>query len=178
MTPLLRAFCQNKDQEAALKGYGVAPKSIWMDGRGAENFVRCLSSYRGRPGMLILAHDLRVFGSTKKAVSAAMADLEKAQIRVMDISHPEDTTIASLVQRANVALSNTNMDRRTARRRGAQGGIGKGRTARENRNSAVPDDFVRRVVAHPDVPWRVKIDILGPPFTISTLRRHFGGMVK
>jgi hypothetical protein len=176
MNPIIRAFCHNKDQEAALKGYGIAAKSIWMDSRGAESLKRCLSTYRGRPGMLILAQDLRAFGTTKKAVSAVMADLEKAQIRVIDIAHPEDTTVASLVQRANVALSNTNMDKRTARRRGARGGVGKGIAAQQNRNSAIPNAFVQRVVDHPEIPWRVKLEVLGPQFTASTLRRHHGGM--
>ncbi len=81
-----------------------------------------------------------------------------------------------MTHRANVALSNTNMDKRKARRRGARGGHGKGAVAKAARDAAVPEDFVIRVVRHRGIPWPVKVEILGPPFTISTLRRHHGRM--
>lgn len=174
MTVVVRGFCQSRDQEAALKGYGITPKSVWMAGRGAEDFARCLSTYRGRPGMLILAHDLRALGTTKKVVANAMAKLEKAEIRVIDITHPEDTTVAALVQRASVAISGVRMTGRQARKRGRTGGIGKGHHAQEKRENAVPAAFVERVVQHAEIPWRVKLEILGPTFKPSTLRRHYG----
>lgn len=172
-----RGFCKNKDQVAALMACGLVEKVIYQDGRGAEDLERCLASFRGRGGTLMIAPDLTVFGDSRKAVAAVMDRLERAKIRVVDVVHPQDETVAAMMRRADVMISHTGlMCRRTAKRRGRFGGIGKGRAAQERRNAAAPTDYVQRLVQHREIPWRVKLEVLGPGFSPSTLRRHHGGM--
>jgi hypothetical protein len=171
-----RGFCRNKEQVLALKACGLTDKVIYQDGHGAEDLERCLASFRGRPGTLKIAPDLTVFGESRKAVAAVMDRLERAGIRVVDVVHPQDETIAAMMQRASVLIAHTGlMDRRTAKKRGRRGGIGKGVAAQQRRDGAAPTEFVQRVVAHREIPWRVKVEILGPGFSASTLRRHHGG---
>lgn len=83
---ITRGFAQTKDQERALLSHGVDPKSIWLAGRGVESFERCFSTFRGRPGVLLVAHDLRVFGESRKAVAEVMTVLEGAGIGYARVS--------------------------------------------------------------------------------------------
>lgn len=170
-----RGFCRTKDQAAALRGYGLTDKAIYVDRRGAEDLEQCLASFRGRPGTLVIAPDLRVFGASKAAVAAIMARLERAEIRVVDAIHPQDQTIAEMLQRAFKAISGSRFrDRRTARRRGRHGGLAKGQTAQAARDGAVPPELVARIVQNQEIAWRVKLALL-PGFSESTLRRRYAG---
>lgn len=173
---VIRAYAKTKEQECALKDHGVAPRDIYLEGRGAETLEACLATFRGRPGALITAHDLRLLGCTKRAVSSMMDRLELARIKVQDISHPNDQTHAAMIQRANVAISASRFqgDRPKARQVGRAGGRGKGRSAAETRDGMAPQWLVDRIVDHPDIPWPLKKQLLEPHFTESTLRRHYG----
>lgn len=173
--PVIRGFCTNKDQEEALVKYGLEPKVVWMEGRGAEDFARCVSTYRGRPGLLIVAHDLRVLGRRQKVVANAMAHLEKANIKIVDISHPEDTTSAALLQRAGTAiLSGRFPDRRIAKRRGARGGLARGENAKSARCQIDTDTLIRNLVReYKRITWPVIIRILDGKISEATLRRHY-----
>lgn len=71
-----RGFCQNKEHLAALRAYGLPDKLMYLDGRGVENLDACIASFRDRPGTLLIAPDLRVFGKSSKAIEATMARLE------------------------------------------------------------------------------------------------------
>ena len=64
-----RGFCKTKEQERELIAYGLPARAIFMDGRGAENLELCLESFRDRPGTLILAADIRMFGATRRKVA-------------------------------------------------------------------------------------------------------------
>jgi hypothetical protein len=83
-----RAFCTNKLHIPAFRAYGLPDKLIWLDGRGPETLDRCLSTFRGRPGRLLVAPDLTALGSARRDIAAVMARLERAKIRVLDIIHP------------------------------------------------------------------------------------------
>lgn len=171
----VRGFARNKDEAAWLKKHGVPDKAVYQIGRGAEDLDECLVTFRGRPGKLIIAHDLRVFGQTKKIVADTMARLEKTRIRVVDISHPGDVTVAEMLHRALVAISGYRFrDKRTARRRGRDGGRGKGLAAEQARAGLAPDWLIRNIVAETAIAWAVKVRILGDKFSASTLRRHYG----
>jgi hypothetical protein len=61
-----RAFCRNKEHTAAFRAYGLPDKLTWVDGRGAEDLEACIASFRGRPGKLLIAPDLRVFGPASR----------------------------------------------------------------------------------------------------------------
>lgn len=171
----VRGYCRNKEQAAWLKSHGLLEKAIYLQGRGAEDLDECLASFRGRVGKLVIATDLRAFGESKKDVAAAMARLERARIRVVDISHPGDTTIAEMVQRAQVAISGYRLrDRRAARRLGRAGGLGKGVGAQNLREGLVPTWLVDRIVDTREIRWALKAELLAPHFSQATLRRHYG----
>ena len=172
---IIRGFARNKDQTDWLMRHGLPDKSIYQDNRGAESLDECLASFRGRVGKLVIATDLRAFGASKKDVADAMAKLERSRIRVVDISHPGDVTVAEMIQRANVLISGARFkDRRAARRMGAKGGLGRGIGAQALREGYAPAWLVDRIVDHSEISWPVKRELLAPHFSESTLRRHYG----
>lgn len=170
-----RAFCRNKEHVPAFRACGLPDRLIWVDGRGAEDIERCLATFRGRPGRLLIAPDLRVFGPDKKSIARTMARLERAKIRVVDIIHPQDETISEMTQRASVLISRPRfLDRRAARRRGREGGLAKGEIARSKRAQIDTDALIRNLVGeYRRIGWKAVIRICGGKLSQSTLRRHF-----
>lgn len=169
-----RGFCLTKDMAAALAGFGLPAKAIYQDGRGAEDLEACLASFRDRRGTLVIAPDLRVFGTSKQAVANVMARLERAGIEVVDAIHPQDQTVAEKLQRAFKAISGSRFrDRRRAKRQGRAGGLARGLAAQDARDGTIPREVVARIVQHNALPWKVKLEILGPGFSESTLRRRY-----
>jgi hypothetical protein len=170
-----RAFCRNKEHLSAFRAYGLPDKLIWLDGRGAETLDRCLDSFRGRPGKLLVAPDLRVFGKSSKAVEATMARLEKARIRVVDVIHPQHETVSEMLGFARLKIATPRLrDRRTARRRGAQGGLANGEAARSRRARIDTDTLILNLVAEKDViGWAVIRRVCGGEISEATLRRHY-----
>jgi hypothetical protein len=176
MTAIIRAYAKTKEQVEALKGYGLPDKAIFWEDRGAETLEACLATFRDRPGTLLIAHDLRVLGTSKRALAAVMDRLERAQIKVRDISHPEDETQAAMIQRANVAISGSRFqgDRPRARKQGRAGGRAKGAAAWGAREGLAPTWLVDNIVNFPGLSWNDRLMILGGKFTEPTLRRHYG----
>ena len=171
-----RGFCHNADQEAGIVAYGVPARSVFMRDRGAENLEHCLSSFRGRPGQLILAQDLRAFGDTRKAVAETMARLEKAKIQVIDLTHREDTTVAQMLARAYTAIARNHFvdDRQKARRRGRKGGAAKGEAHAAQREDA--RKILDRIVNCREIRWDLKVKVAG--ITKHTLRRRYGASAQ
>jgi hypothetical protein len=144
---IVRGYCHSRDFLPSLRAIGLVDKAIWLEGRGAETLEWCLASFRGRSGRLIIAPDLRVFGQARRDIAAIMSRLERARIRVIDALHPQDETVAEMLQRAFVAIGASRFrDRRIARRRGRQGGMANGQTAMTGRNAIAPDWLVRNIV--------------------------------
>lgn len=50
-----RGFCVTKGQAEHLLEYGLSEKSVWMAGSGGETLDRCIATFRGRPGVLVIA---------------------------------------------------------------------------------------------------------------------------
>lgn len=173
-----RGFCRNKEQEADILAHGVPARAIFMADRGAETLEQCIASFRGRSGTLVISHDLRVFGGTKRLVADVMEALEKGGIKVTDLTHPYHTTVSQLVQHANVMISGARFqgDRPRARRQGRAGGLRKGHAAWNLRDKIAPRWIIDRIVDERRIPWDVKQDILEPHFNKSTLRRHYGAL--
>ena len=172
---IIRGYASTKEQEAVIRGHGLPAKAIWLDGRGAETFDRCLSSYRGRPGRLLIADDLRVFGSKRPIVATVMERLERARIQVMDLSNPYDTTISQMLARANRLIAGGRFpDRRRAGRMGRRGGIGKGRAAAAKRDAVADGWLVDNIVDDTDLSWAQRLRLLSPHFSEATLRRWYG----
>jgi len=170
-----RGFCTNKEHVSALKAYGLPDKLIYVAGRGAEDLEQCLISFRGRPGKLFVAPDLRVFGKSSKAIEAVMARLERAKIKVVDIIHPQHETVAEMLGFARTKIARPRFrDRRTARRRGALGGLANGEAARSTRAQIDTDTLIRNMVAeHGAIGWPAIVRICGGRVSLSTLRRHY-----
>lgn len=168
----VRGFCMNADQEAGIVAYGVPARAVFQADRGAESLEHCLSSFRGRPGTLVLAQDLRAFGDTRREVAETMARLEKARINVIDLTHREDVTVAQLLARANNAIAHNHFvgDRQKARRRGRKGGTAKGEAAAAGRENA--KRLLDRIVDCWEIPWNLKARVTGIPK--HTLRRNYG----
>jgi hypothetical protein len=171
-----RGFCRNREQEADILAHGVPAKAVFMADRGAEGLESCIATFRGRPGVLIISHDLRVFGATKRQVAEVMSQLESLGIKVHDLTHPEDTTTAKMLHRANVAISGARLggDRKRARKQGRTGGKAKGKWAWDRRDELAPRWLLDRIVDHRAIPWEVKLQVLQPHFTEATLRRRYG----
>lgn len=175
LTGQIRGYCTGKPHKAALRHYGLAEKHIYTLGVGLENIDPCIRSFRGRPGCLVLAEDLRAFGPTKNEVAERADALEKADIRILDLSHPEDQSYAALVQRAHKAISGSRFGNKSlAKRQGRAGGRGKGTAEWNMRDEVAPKWLIDKIVNHGQIPWVVKMDLLAPYFTQATLRRHYG----
>lgn len=170
-----RGFAVTKEDAERLRDHGLPDKAIYQAGRGAESLEECLASFRGRVGKLVIARDLRAFGASKRDVAAAMANLEKAKIRVVDILHPGDVTVAEMMQRAGTAISGGRFrDRRAAKRMGRAGGLGRGMGCKNLREELVPTWLLDRIVDEREIPWHIKVALVAPHFSQSTLRRHYG----
>lgn len=176
-----RAFCTDRQHVEAFKELGLPDKLIYVAGRGAEDLESCLASFRDRPGKLLIAPDLRVFRApgkepARKDVAAVMARLERAQIRVVDVIHPQDETISDMIQRSSILISGTRIrDRRTSRRLGRVGGLARGENARSARAQIDTDWLIRQIVNDPDISWKVALRILDGKISEATLRRHYLG---
>lgn len=170
-----RAFCRNKEHLPAFRAYGLPDKLIWLEGRGAETLDGCLDSFRGRPGKLLIAPDMRVFGKSSKAVEAVMDRLERARIKVVDIIHPQHLTVSQMLGFARTKIATPRLrDRRTARRRGAQGGQANGEAARSRRAQIDTDALIRNLVAEKDtIGWPIIRRVCGGEISEATLRRYY-----
>lgn len=170
--PLLKlGFCVNAVGEQELIDYGIAPELIWMRGRGMENLEYVLRCYRGRPGVLAVADDLRIFGDSRTDIFAKVRDLEILGIVVFDVV-ANDNNALSLVERALKAKSaQAGMkNHRTARRRGQRGGVAKGNAAAARRDARIEDKIAIRLCAS-RLTWEEKAEILDMP--LSTIQRHY-----
>lgn len=170
---LKRGFCKNPGEMQELYDFGVPDKNVYMQGRGAETLDACLATFRDRPGRLILACDLRIFGAKRGDIIVVMDRLELAKIRVTDITHPEDKTHVQLIERGSKAASKVRFLRnsRAARRVGQIGGIAKGEAAKARRNAEVSDNIAKRLCTHPKLNWKDCADILG--MSVASIHRHY-----
>jgi DNA invertase Pin-like site-specific DNA recombinase len=172
----VRGFCQNTDQEAGIVAYGVPARAVFQADRGAETLEHCLASFRGRPGTLILAQDIRAFGDTRRDVADIMARLEKARITVIDLTHREDVTVSQMLARAYQAIACNHFvgDRQKARRRGRKGGIARGESQASKREDA--RKLLDRIVDCREIDWNLKARITG--ISKHTLRRRYGASAR
>lgn len=178
-----KGFCRSlpkrtaAEQEKTLTGYGLTDKDIYVDGRGAESLSACVASFHGRPGELILAADLRVFGESRKAILDVTAMLERLRITVCDI-HSNETSLPMMLDEALAALaaySRWNGSKKTAKATGKRGGAAKGKGQEAKRAERAHPDVVRRIARCPKLTWKEKSELLGGnPFSTATLRRHYG----
>lgn len=146
---LTRGFCRSKEELERLYAIGLADKDIYMRGRGAEDLHYCIDVFRGRPGRILIASDLRTFGDKKPEIKEAMNQIEASGLRVTDITHKEDNTHLKLLDRGLKAAANYRFARnsRLARRVGSAGGRGKGVSAWRERDEIAPRWLIERLVS-------------------------------
>lgn len=163
-------------QIALLKEYGLKDLEIYVEGRGAEDFEALLRSLRRGDDILHVAADLRVFGDSRKEILGKTEQLEKRGVRVLDV-RDENASFSVLTDRALSELGKYARFRgRTgkAKQIGRAGGEGKAVAAKAKRDAIMHEDTVRRLCAHPKLTWQDCADILGKPFSVASLRRHYG----
>jgi hypothetical protein len=167
-------FCVDCAGESELTKAGVDPKKIWMRGRQSESIDWAISYFRGRPGILTVANDLRVFGPTRKEIFARTAELSRRGITLRDVRQP-DANMSELEHKALIAMAAScgTKNHRQARRRGSIGGLAKKASQEAKRNALLNRDIVLRLCAHPKLTWADRSEILGEPFSISSLQRHY-----
>lgn len=164
------------EQVAELTAAGVTDKVTYINGRGAESLSACVAAFRGEPGELLVAADLRVFGESRKAILDTLAMLDRMKITVRDVAHKE-TSQPAMMDRALTALANYSKWKggsKTQAKNGRQGGKLKATWQNMRRAEKVPEDVVRRLCACPKLTWKDCEAILGgKPFSAATLRRHY-----
>lgn len=167
-------YCTDDLSEKVLREHGIDADLIWQKGRGVECLDYALRYFRGRPGVLAVAEDLRLFGDARKAIFDQVRELNTLGITVRDVVANDDDPL-SLVERALVAKSKSAgmKNHRTARRRGSKGGLAKKLAAEATRNAILAHDIVVRLCSHPKLTKRDCAEILGPPFSLSTLIRNY-----
>ena len=119
---------------------------------------------------------MRVLGGSRVGIVARVRYLKSLGITPYDLDTGEtDETelLNAAIQRINGARS-LRLDPRQPRRLGRKGGLAKGVAAQERRNSIMAEDIVQRICAHPKLNWEDRADILGLPWSESTLRRKYG----
>lgn len=172
---LKRGFCRTKEELDRLYAIGLADKEIYMAGRGGENILYCIDAFRGRPGRIFLASDLRAFGDKKPEIKAAMNYIEAAGLRVTDITHKEDNTHLKLLDRGLKSAANYRFARnsRLARRVGSAGGKGKGLSGWRERDEIAPQWLIERLVA--ELGAKRTAALLDNKISASTLDRRYRG---
>jgi hypothetical protein len=109
-------------------------------------------------------------------IVARVRHLKSLGIRPYDL----DTGETDETELLNAAIAKINghrgmgIDPRVPRRRGARGGRAKGAAYEQRRNAIMAQAIVRRLCEAPELSWDRRAEILGAPWSASTLRRHYG----
>jgi uncharacterized SAM-binding protein YcdF (DUF218 family) len=171
----IAAFAANEDQRASLLSAGIPDEFIWMLGRGVETLKACIDWFRQGGGTLVTAGIGRTLGESKNAVMEAIKVIESSRLAVIDVVDPSRTSVWDIGDHALRAIAGWARirSRRVARRLGEQGGRAKGEAARARRNAIMAENIVRRFVEESGLTLRRLAYLFGPPFSVSTLHRHF-----
>lgn len=168
--PMTLGFCVDKAGEAELLADGV--EHIWMRGRHAESLDWVIDYFRGRPGILKVANDLRCFGPTRKEIFTRTADLTRRGIKVVDVRDP-GANLSELEHKALVSMNASSgiANKRQARYRGSKGGKAKGLSAWRERNDIAPEWLIRNMVT--ELGSRRTAALLENKISASSLDRHY-----
>lgn len=168
-------FHKASEQEEALLKSRPGLK-IYAEERGAEGIDAVIMAFRGKPGTLCIAYDISLFGQTQTEYVEVYQRLKRLKITILDVINNENSASDGVEMQKRAAASlqyvkSLRGDRKTAKRRGRKGGIGKGIVAAAKRAEIASDDVIKRMCEEARVPWRLKAEILG--IDIATLRRHY-----
>ena len=165
-------------QREMLRANGLKDKDIYEQGSGSEDVDACILSFRGQRGTIKIAADFRVFGETQAQVASAVDKIEKAGIKVVDLSNPELKTVAAQLKHAFSFIAYMRRwdgNKAKARRMGANGGKMKAVHQAAKRAEAMPDDAVLRLIKKigKALTWRDVEEVT--TISTATLRRHYKG---
>lgn len=165
-------FCVDIMGEASLRSAGV--ELIWRRGDGDESLDWAIACFRDEPGTLAITDSLLIFRAGRNEILARLSELARKKIAVVDIRYP-DATVHDLEAEALRSLSASNgmRDRRTAKKRGRLGGVAKREAARIRRGAADPHGLAKKVWQHPDIPLRIRTELIEDICSASTARRIF-----
>lgn len=178
---MLKGYCASipflnaVEQENKLLAQGAAAARIYRVGRGEESAEALFRALR--PGdEVAIAGTLRVFGASRKAMMAAIAEVHAKKAVLVEI--PEglrsDRDGAVMLDRGLSKLHGSlkvKESKRFARAIGAKGGKGKGQGEAQRRDAVAEDRVIRAIVNAPELTWARKVEILG--IKEATLRRHY-----
>lgn len=168
-------FLTTGEQHQAALDAGLPARAIYVEGRGAETFETCLASFRNG-GTLGLVGGLRVLGTARKVIVERVLALKAKGVVPYDLDSGERDETKLL----NDAICKINGGRALgedpghAKRIGAKGGSAKGAKAQERRNAIMAEEIVARLWQAKELTGRKTAEILGPPWSESTLRRKYG----
>jgi|GEM_PF-6062896 len=166
-------YAANKDQRDRLIAWGLAPAVIFTAGEGSENLDEAIYKQYGRRGTVVIAGIGKVLGDTKAAVMVAARKIELAGVKMLDIAAEELATLSDHIDRALafVAGAARMKSNRRAKTIGKRGGAAKGVAAMAARNAILAQEIVLRLCNAPELTIKRVAELLGPPFSASTLRR-------
>lgn len=171
-------FSPAESQEAGLIGE-CAKLKVYSESRPGENWAECLKSFRDAPGELWVFGGYRILGGSRDKIMATLKDLKRRKIIVVDKMNNErsDGQDSEMLDRAlRQILGNAKVrgTRKFAQKIGAQGGTERWRRAQERKNAIMHEDIVHRLCRNEKLSWREKAEILGAPWTASSLFRQYG----
>ena len=163
------------EQHQAAMAAGILERNIYVEGRGAETFEACLASFRAG-GTLGLVGGLRVLGTARKIIVERVLALKAKGIVPYDLETGERDETKLL----NAAICKINGGRalgensRHAANIGGKGGKAKGVKSQERRNAIMAEAVIGRLWRFKKATGREIVEILGAPWSESTLRRKYG----
>lgn len=134
-----------------------------------------MAAYRG-PGRLGLVGGLRVLGSNRKMIVERVRLLKAKGITPYDLDTgcTDETELLDAAIRKLSGARGMGEDPRRPRRIGRRGGEAKGIKAQARRNAILAEEIVVRLCNAPELSWARRAEILGPPWSATTLRRKYG----
>lgn len=156
--------------------FGIPDKDIWVDGRNKESLPGFLNNLRrGGSDEVYVAADLRVFGQGRKAILGITDQIEEKRIPIRSVLFPEKRFSALLDDALHeiAKYSRKLGGDKTAKKDGRRGGIEKRKAYVQRRDAVAAPGVIERMVNHPKLTWLDCEIILGPPFSVASLRRHY-----
>lgn len=150
-------------------------RDSWTHGDGAETIHTLTQAFEVRKNQsheLYLGMDLRVLGDSMDDIRKVVKRLHAAGVTIIDATPGADTDIIDMLAAAQKRMR-WNGDRRHQKNKGKRGGDAKRVAAEAKRNAIMSKDAVMRMKAHPKLTLRDCAHILGPAFSVATLRRNY-----
>lgn len=175
-------FSPAEAQEAGL--LAADPKlPVYMEGRGAETLLTCLKAFRNEPGELWVFGGYRAFGGSRAAIMEVIRDIKRRELIVVDKMNNErsDKHDSEMLARALAQIAGSarmKNDRKHVRKIAQKGAATRAANNQAAKERILAADIQKRLGEAPELSWRRKAEILGEPWTASSLFRAYGKKPK